>query len=213
MFVTNTFILLTSTNINEEAEYLTSDKIAMLSLLIAFIGLIYTVYTNNKTNKINAKVKRVQLDVLKASELYGQIKCARRLYESSLASLITEVSSEEQDINKIQKNLIETNNLYTEFFNEINNYCILVNAKAIDAENYIKDIINPDFKKFAKIQYETFSTLQTIAKIYSLPRLIRPDRKAFKEYDDFLQNYNGGEDSNFWQDLKQKRIDNGLKLK
>jgi len=177
-------------------------------ILVSLFSLGYTIYKNRETKKLQDEVKRVQLDVLKASEIYGQVKFAKRLYEDSLSELCV-LSVEEVPPAEFKKCFLTAYNRYTDFFNEINDYCIMVNAGAIEAEEYIKNTVSINFSKYAKKQYETFTVLQALAEKHGFDKLQKPDYKSFKEYDEFLIKYNG-ENSAFWSELKTKRIEVGF---
>lgn len=181
----------------------------VLPIIISILSLGYTVLKNRETKRIQDEVKKVQLDVLKASEIYGQVKFAKRLYEDALSNLIVMSSDDSITPVELQKCFLTTYNRYTDFFNEINDYCIMVNAGAIKAEEYIKNTVSVNLSKYAKKQYETFSILQALASKYGFDKLQKPDYKSFKEYDEFLIKYNG-ENSAFWSELKTKRIEVGF---
>lgn len=180
-----------------------------LPIFISIITFIYTVWKNRETQKLQNTVKKVQLDVLKASEIYGQVKLAKRLYEDALTNLIVMCSDTSIASVELQKYFLTAYNRYTDFFNEINDYCIMVNSGAIKAEDYIKNTISVNLSKFATIQYTTFFTLQNIAIQHGFAKLSCPDYKSFKEYDEFLIKYNG-ENSAFWSEIKTKRKEVGF---
>ena len=117
---------------------------------------------------------------------------------------------EELGIEIVQEKFLKAYNRYTDFFNEVNDFCIMVNIGAIKAENYIKNTISVNLSKYATIQYDTFASLQGIAHKYGFEELRKPDYKAFEDYDKFLIAYNGGENSAFWTDIKTKRRQNGF---
>lgn len=181
----------------------------LLPILVSIFSLGYTIYVNKSTRKIQEEVKKVQLDVLKASEIYGQVKYAKRLFEDALSELCVLSADESISPSNLKKCFLTAYNRYTDFFNEINDYCIMVSAGAIKAEDYIKNTVSINFSKYAKKQYETFSSLQVIASNHSFEKLQKPDYKSFKEYDEFLIKYNG-ENSAFWSDLKTKRREVGF---
>ena len=181
----------------------------ILPILISILSLGYTVYKNRETKRIQDEVKRVQLDVLKASEIYGQVKFSRRLYEDALSILCVMSTDASVPPTELQKSFLTTYNRYTDFFNEINDYCIMVNAGAIKAEDYIKNTVSVNFSKYAKKQYETFSVLQALAEKHNFEKLKKADYKSFKEYDEFLKKYNG-ENSAFWSEIKTKRREVGF---
>lgn len=180
-----------------------------LPILISIASLAYTIKLNRKTRKIQEEVKRVQLDVLKASEIYGQVKFSKRLYEDALAEICVLSVDASVVPTDLKKCFLITYNRYTDFFNEINDYCIMVNAGAIKADDYIKNTVSVNFSKYAKKQYETFAVLQALAEKHNFEKLQKPDYKSFKEYDDFLVKHNG-ENSAFWSELKTKRREVGF---
>lgn len=177
----------------------------ILPILISIASLGYTAYVNHKTQKIRKQVEKVQLDVLKASELYVHVKDAKKVYEDAMADLTIACCSGESVTEDVHTKFLRAYNRYTDFFNEVNDFCIMVNIKAIKAEEYIKNTIAVNISKYAKIQYETFEILQQIAVQYHFQKLDKPDYKAFEDYDKFLVAYNGGENSAFWTELKTKR--------
>lgn len=177
----------------------------IIPILISIVSLGYTICLNYKTRKVRDKVERVQLDVLKASELYVHVKDAKKVYEDAMAELIVVCQNENPLKEDIQIKFLQAYNRYTDFFNEINDFCIMINIGAIKAENYISSTIAVNISKYAKIQYETFSVLQGIAEQYNLEKLDKPDYKAYEDYDKVLIKYNGGENSAFWTDIKTKR--------
>lgn len=182
----------------------------IIPILISIVSLGYTIYLNNKTRKVREKVEKVQLDVLKASELYVYVKKAKKVYEDAMAELIVVCSDEKSEIANVQEKFLKAYNRYTDFYNEVNDFCIMVNIGAIKAENYIKNTISVNLSKYAKIQYETFSNLQGIAQKYGLKSLEKPDYRAFEDYDKFLVTYNGGKNSAFWTEVKTKRKQHGF---
>ena len=155
------------------------------------------------------EIDKIQLDVLKDSELFMHVKDTKREFEDSLAELTVSVSSDMSSDDATQKIFLSTYNRYTDFFNEINDFCIMVNIGAIKAEEYIKNTISVNISKYAKLQYETFDTLQKIAENKGYKKLSKPDYKAFEDYDKFLMKFNG-ENSAFWTELKTKRKEVGL---
>lgn len=176
-----------------------------IPILISATSLGYTIYLNYKTRKLQEQVKRVQLDVLQASELYIHVKNAKKVYEDAMAELTVICADENSEKKDIQEKFLRAYNRYTDFFNEVNDFCIMVNIGAIKAQEYIKNTISVNISKYAKIQYETFSVLQSVAEKYGLKRLSKPDYRAFEDYDKFLISYNGGESSTFWTDIKTNR--------
>ena len=184
--------------------------IKICPILISLVSLVYTILLNRKTRKIREKVEKVQLDVIKASELYVHVKNSKKVYEDAMTELIVVCSNEELGIEIVQEKFLKAYNRYTDFFNEVNDFCIMVNIGAIKAENYIKNTISVNLSKYATIQYDTFASLQGIAHKYGFGELRKPDYKAFEDYDKILIAYNGGENSAFWTDIKTKRRQNGF---
>lgn len=177
----------------------------VLPSLVSLASLCYTIILNRKTKKVREQVEKVQLDVLKASELYVHVKDAKKVYEDAMVDLNVVYANEKSSIEDIKKSFLCAYNRYTDFFNEVNDFCIMVNIGAIKAESYIKNTIAVNISKYAKIQYETFAVLQNIAQEKNFEKLDKPDYKAFEDYDKFLISYNGGQNSAFWTDLKTKR--------
>lgn len=184
--------------------------INFLSPTIALVSLVYTMVLNFKTKKIREQVERVQLDVLKASELYVHVKNAKKIYEDAMTGLIVACSKENILTDELKNVFLIAYNRYIDFFNEVNDFCIMVNIGAINAEKYIENTLSINLSKYAKIQYETFSVLQGIAIQHGFEKLNKPDYKAFEDYDKFLVKYNGGENSAFWTELKTKRQQSGF---
>ena len=140
--------------------------IKICPILISLVSLVYTILLNRKTRKIREKVEKVQLDVIKASELYVHVKNSKKVYEDAMTELIVACSNEELGIEIVQEKFLKAYNRYTDFFNEVNDFCIMVNIGAIKAENYIKNTISVNLSKYATIQYDTFASLQGIAHKY-----------------------------------------------
>lgn len=182
----------------------------ILPILVSIVSLCYTIVLNSKTRKVREQIEKVQLDVLKASELYVHVKNAKKVYEDAMTDLTVVCANENSSTEDVQKSFLCAYNRYTDFFNEVNDFCIMVNIGAIKADNYIKNTIAVNISKYAKIQYETFSVLQGIAQEKGFEKLEKPDYKAFEDYDKFLISYNGGENSAFWTELKTKRRQAGF---
>lgn len=179
-----------------------------LSILVSISTLVYTIIKNKSIQTIKKQVQEVQLDVIKASELYGQVKQAKKEYENEMARLTVTMGGNSEEEKKSA--FLCTYNRYTDFFNEVNDFCIMVNVGAIKDNEYIKNTIAVNLSKYAKLQYETFSELQSIAKQINIEPIVKPDYNAFIEYDNFLKKYNNGDKSAFWVELKTKRRDAGF---
>lgn len=182
----------------------------IIPILISIASLVYTIYLNYKTRKVREQVESVQLDVLKASELYVHVKDAKKIYEDAMADLSVVCANENSEKKDVQEKFLRAYNRYIDFFNEVNEFCIMVNIGAIKAKDYIKNTISVNISKYAKIQYETFSVLQGIAEEYNFEKLDKPDYRAFEDYDKFLIFYNGGENSAFWTNIKINRRQAGF---
>lgn len=202
----SSMILLNASNniISSNSFNLIDLGLKVIPILLSLGSLGYTVFLNRKTWEVRKRVD-IQLDILKANERYTQVKDAKKIFEDALAELIFLRTNKKVGKADIEKELIKTYNKYTAFFNEINEYCNMVNVGAIKANDYIKDTIAVNLSKYASIQYDTFNTLQAVADEYGLKKLNKPDYNAFSDYDKFLLQYNGGENSTFWLDLKTKR--------
>ncbi|MBB6698242.1 hypothetical protein [Clostridium algidicarnis] len=183
--------------------------VAVISLLISAASLGYTIIKNRKTDVLRMKVEKVQLDVLQASKLYNNVKEVKREFEKSLSTLVVLNNGELTEKQDLNVAFLDAYNKYTDFYNEINDYCIMVNIGAINAEDYIKNTIAVNLSKYAKMQYETFSCLQGIASQNQFKSISKPDYDAFKDYDAFLKKYNG-ENSVFWMNLKTERRNAGF---
>lgn len=188
------------------------------TIIVGVLSLCYSIFLNVRTNRIHKKIQEVQLDVLQASSLYENVKKMKREYvqamtdlqvikqeveerlESSGDSMLN--STDKSHVNRAFLNLYQK---YTDFFNEVEDYCTKVNVGAIKAEEYIKEKVAPNISAYAKLQVETFEMLTIIAQNYNFKKVLKPDYNAFKEYDIFLIKYNGGEESAFWKDLKTSR--------
>lgn len=178
-------------------------------IIISVITLGYTIYKNRKTEKLRKEVERVQLDVLQASSLYDNVKVMKREYTTTLRNLTLIENDDKADKLKVLNAFLELHSKYTEFFNEINDYCIKVNCGAIKAEEYIRDTVSKNLSDFAHMQVDTYKLLRDIAKKYDFEDIPRPDYNAFKDYDKFLIKYNG-ENSSFWTSLKTERRNCGF---
>lgn len=172
--------------------------------LISLGSLIYTIWKNRKTDEIRKKVEKVQLDTIQASALYENVKKAKIKFTDSLTDLNIKVKSNASS-QEIEESFLNTYNRYTDFFNEINDYCIMLDVGAINSEKYIETTIKKNFSAFAKMQVETFENLNLIAKKYNFKQIPKPDYNAFKQYEEFLKKQNG-EDSLFWSELKTERV-------
>lgn len=179
-------------------------SLMLLSVLISFGSLVYTIWKNKKTDEIREKVEKVQLDTIQASALYENIKKAKRAFIDSMTELIIKVKDQGANNSEIETSFLNTYNRYTDFYNEINDYCIMIEIGGIKTNNYVNSTISKNFSMFAKLQVETYENLNEIAKSKGLKKLNKPTHNAFKEYDSFLKNKNG-ENSAFWTDLKTER--------
>lgn len=171
--------------------------------LISLGSLIYTIKKNKKTDEIREKVEKVQLDTIQASALYENVKKAKIKYIDSMTDLNIKIKSE-ADKEEIEESFLNTYNRYTDFFNEINDYCIMLEVGAINAEKYVDTTIKKNFSIFANMQVEIFESLNGIAEDYGFEKIPKPIHNAFKEYDEFLIKKNG-ENSGFWTTLKTNR--------
>lgn len=193
------------------------------TMIISLLGLVYTIFLNIVTSKANKETKRinektaniketteriqreiekVQLGTLQASQLYINIKKARSRFNDSMANLSISMKNNSEDL---EKNFLITYNRYIDFFNEINDFCIMIKMGAIKADDYINTTISKNFTIYASFQVDMFNELQEITKSYKLKPIEKPSHNAFKEYDEFLKEKNGGEDSGFWTKLKTDR--------
>lgn len=68
-----------------------------------------------------------------------------------MAELIVACFNEELEIEIVREKFLKAYNRYTDFFNEVNDFCIMVNIGAIKAENYIKNTISVNLSKYAII--------------------------------------------------------------
>ena len=118
--------------------------------LISLGSLIYTIWKNRKTDEIREKVEKVQLDTIQASALYENVKKARIKFNDSLTNLTIKIKSNASD-QEIEESFLNTYNRYIDFFNEINDYCIMLDVGAINAKNYIETTIKKNFSLFANI--------------------------------------------------------------
>lgn len=182
-----------------------SDIIALCSLALAVLSAIYTVVKNHQTAKLRKEVEKVQLNVIQASQLYRSVKEAKCLFQDSISKLTIIQQENDTPACDAKQAFLDAYNRYTDFYNEVNDYCTMVNNGAIQAENYIRDTISVSLSMYAKQQCELYPMLNTIAQKTGLEPLPSPDYKAFKDYDDFLIRYNGGENSAFWIELKTLR--------
>ena len=76
-------------------------------ILISLVSLVYTILLNRKTRKIREKVEKVQLDVIKASELYVHVKNSKKVYEDAMTELIVVCSNEELGIEIVQEKFLK----------------------------------------------------------------------------------------------------------
>ena len=176
------------------------------------LDIVIQWYEENKDsikNEVDLDLE-IRAFLYKQSELYVHVKNAKKVYEDAMAELTVICSNENSEKKDVQEKFLRAYNRYTDFFNEVNDFCIMVNIGAIKAEDYIKNTIAVNISKYAKIQYETFSVLQEIAKEYNFKMLEKPDYKAFEDYDKFLISYNGGDSSAFWTDIKTKHRQAGF---
>lgn len=174
-----------------------------ITVLISLSSLIYTIRKNKKTDEIREKVEKVQLDTIQASALYENVKRAKIKFIDSMTDLNIKIKSNASN-EEVEESFLNTYNRYTDFFNEINDYCIMLEVGAINAEKYIETTIKKNFSMFANLQVETFESLNIIARKYGFKKIPKPTHNAFKEYDKFLKEKNG-ENSAFWTELKTER--------
>lgn len=75
----------------------------VLSPAIALTSLFYTIILTYKTKRIREQVERVQLDVLKASELYMYVKNVKKVYGAAMTNLIVACTNESAIMDGIKK--------------------------------------------------------------------------------------------------------------
>lgn len=184
-------------------------SVTLLTPLISFSTLVYTIWKNKKTDEIREKVEKVQLDTIQASALYENIKKAKRAFTDSMTELVIKVKDQGVNNSEIETSFLNTYNRYTDFYNEINDYCIMIEIGGIKANDYVDSTISKNFSMFARLQVDTYENLNEIAQSKGFKKLNKPTHNAFKEYDNFLKNKNG-ENSAFWTELKTERARVGL---
>ena len=105
---------------------------------------------------------------MQASALYENVKTMNREYKSALSDLmiLTDISKDDMTSEKrteIHKSFLKLYQKYTDFFNEIEDYCLKINVGAISAEEYIKNTVSKNLSTFANYQVDTFETLNDVS--------------------------------------------------
>lgn len=188
--------------ISEHVIELAALILSLLSAWKAHLSEKKAEEAKKKAYESEAELRRIQED-FDASEKYGQVKMLERLFEDALAELVT-VTDKDSNATKddIKRALLVANNRYTDFYNEINSFCKLINDGSIKAEGYLRDTACQKLIDHANLQWEYYEELNIITAENQMKKLNRPRHNAFKAYDEFLKNHLSPQR---WENIKENR--------
>lgn len=185
-----------------------ADKLTEMGpFIFGVIGFVYGVFKDVENKKLKGEIE-IKENRLQANSMYEKIRIKKEILEDALTELVA--LNEESSLQEKKTVFLKTYNKYTSLYNEIEDFCAKISDGVIESESYIKETLLPIFNNLAKIQVETYKSLNNFAQKYGLEKINKPDYKAFDKYDEFLIKYNGGETSYFWRELKNMRRDYGF---
>ena len=174
----------------------------ILAVGIAFASFVYTWISNSKNKKETDRLNQAQSDI-EATKQYRYVKSFRTDLMVKMQSLIPMINDKSLSKEAKKEKILTAYTSYIDFYNEINDYCSLLNHGAFISEEVLRNTANDLLIDAASYQCEYYETFAELAELIEEKYLIKcPNMSRYEEYDKYLKSHMVG---NKWSYLLEKR--------
>lgn len=174
----------------------------ILAVLIALVSFIYTWRSNSENKKETDRLNQAQSDI-EATNQYRYVKTCRTDLMEKMQALIPVINNENISKEEKKERILSVYTSYLDFYNEINDYCSLLNHGAFTSDEVLKNTARDLLIDAADYQCDYYKTFIELSEMIDEKYLIKgPNMSRYKEYDKYLQEQLMG---NRWPNLVEKR--------